>query len=695
MSRSLGRWLALVACLPLILFGVGATWGATWLAACLFALPWLAAARAKWSGDEAHLIDEVAWLTAVCGALVTPLWPCMVRVDGFDAPIYVALGALAFLAWRGRLSALTAAPRWGRLARVGFAVWAAWSVGSALRGVLSAWSAGAPWLADEFWLAITGQFGQVSMVSALAPLSALSLRLVMIGMAWAGFELALGALGRGEGARFEARMVRVLAWGIAVGFAIGALEFVIEGMWRGDASPWARLSQGLARNPRPLLDHNALGSALTLILPLVAVGAWHARHKRWVLALAVALGGFLLVSSRSKSALAGLMVGAGLCALLLAWSRGGLMRRWAAGLLAAGALVLVLFNVAPAVVIERVSANRYGHDLVRVVRLDAARDYLRENRAAVWSQTRTVGAQQPVVGVGLGRLPLLMGAAHEPDAPGWFKPLHENAHSQYLQWRAEEGWLGLLLALLVLAGALLGGLRRRSVWSLAASAGFVGLCVNLAVGHALLVSSVAILFAAFVGWLVAGGSMTRDADEAAEAAGQHRLVVSVLSAGALLLALGPLLLGRSTPATTLDARSLSTFGCYPWEYIAGQTPDRGRAMGPDSRWFEQWGVGDVLKIPVSDFRDARFAELTRLDVWVNGVQAVDEKILPHRQSMGDVNRLAYLRLPRPAGVQAGDWVEIRVLASNYFVGTRAFSHDFRRIAFRMWPGFYSDSEELR
>jgi hypothetical protein len=692
MSRSLGRLLALAAFLPLVLFGVGATVGATCLAVVLFGLPWLAAARARWSGDEAHLIDEVAWFTALFGALVTPLWPCMVRVDGFDAPVFVALGALAFLGWRGRLSALTAAPRWGRIARLGFAVWAAWSLGSALRGV---WSTGSPWMVEEFWMAITGQFGQVSMVSAMAPLSALSLRLVMIGVAWAGFELALGALGRGEGARFESRMVRVLAWGIAVGFVVGALEFVIEGMWRGETSPRARLSQGLARNPRPLLDHNALGSALTLVLPLVAVGAWRARHRRWVLALAAGVGGFLLVSSRSKSALAGLMVGVGFCALLLAWSRGGLMRRWAAGLVAAGALVLVLFNVAPASVIERVSANRYGHDLVRVVRLDAARDYLRENRAAVWSQTRTVGDQQPAVGVGLGRLPLMMGAAHEPDAPGWFKPLHENAHSQYLQWRAEEGWLGLLFALLVLAGAVLGGLRRRSVRSLAASAGFVGLCVNLAVGHALLVSSVALLFAAFVGWLVAGGSMTRVADEAAEAAGQHRLAAPLLSAGALLLALSPLVFGRSTAATQTDARSLQTLGGYPWEYQAGQTPERGRAMGPDARWFEQWGDGDVLKIPVSDFRDARFKEPTRLDVWINGKPVVLEKLLPHRQTAADVNRVTYLRITRPADVQAGDWVELRVLASNYFVGTRAFSHDFRRVAFKTWPGFYSDSDESR
>ena len=126
MSRSLGRLLALAAFLPLVLFGVGATVGATCLAVVLFGLPWLAAARARWSGDEAHLIDEVAWFTALFGALVTPLWPCMVRVDGFDAPVFVALGALAFLGWRGRLSALTAAPRWGRIARLGFAVWAAW-----------------------------------------------------------------------------------------------------------------------------------------------------------------------------------------------------------------------------------------------------------------------------------------------------------------------------------------------------------------------------------------------------------------------------------------------------------------------------------------------------------------------------------------------------------------------------------------
>lgn len=687
LSKFLGRLLALAATLPLLGFWIGRPLGDALVATLLFALPLGFAARAKLRADEEHLVDEAAWLTALAGALITPLLPAMLRVDGFDAPVFVALGALTFLGLRGRLTRLTAAPRWGRAARVGFVVWAAWSLGSAVRGVIAHTPVGTPWLAEELWTTMTGGFGQVSMVSAAAPLSALCLRLLLIAFAWSGFELALRALGRGEGRRFEARLVRTLAWGLTIGLLLGAAAFVEESLWRGE-SPVERLGMGLARNPRPLLDHNALGSVLTLLLPLVCLGAWRACRQRWALGLAAGIGLALLVSSRSKSALAGTLVAFALCALFLAWSRGGRWRKLSAGLVAAGAIAITLFNVAPASTIERISQNRYGHDLVRVVRFDAARAYLRENRAAVWQQARGVADEAPVLGVGLGRLPYKLVEHHDKDAPGWFKPLHENAHSQYLQWRSEEGWLGLALALGCVFAALVGGLRRRSSRSLAASAGLAGLAVNLLVGHALLVSSVALVFAGFVGWLLAGGSMTRDPDEAAEAAGQRRFLAPVCGLGAFLLALAPLASAeRPTDLTR------ATYGCYPWESWPGRTPARGRAVGPDARWFETWGAGDVLKYPVADFRDPRFATPTTLDVYVNGVRVIAGHPLIHRAQLAQPNRTNYLRIERPQGVAEGDRVRIEVIASQYFVGTRAFGHDNRRVSFKMSPGFFSQARD--
>lgn len=698
MSLLLGRLLALAALLPLLGFWLGRPGGGALLATLLFALPFASALRARLRGDEAHLVDEAAWLTVLLGALVTPLLPTMLFVDGFDAPVFVALGALAYLGLRGRLTRLTAAPRWGRLARVGFAVWAGWSVGSALRAVWVHTPAGTPWLGEELWLLWTAQLGQVSSVAATAPLSALFLRLLLIAVAWSGFELALRALGRGEGERFERRFVRALAWALVLGLGVAVVEFVEESLWRGDSSPLARLvAGGLPRNPRPLLDHNALGSALVLVLPLMLVAGLlglRARHRplvrRWGLAAAALVAAFLLVSSRSKSALAGAFVGVVLGALLLAWSRGGGWRRAAAGLLAAGALVIALVNVAPDGVVDRVGSTRYGQDLLRVVRFDAARDYLRENRTAVWTQARGVADEAPAVGVGLGRLPLRM-IEHRagPEVPGWFKPLHENAHSQYLQWRAEEGWLGLLLALGVLGFALLGALRRRSTRALAAAGGLGGLAINLLVGHALLVSSVALLFAAFVGWLLAGGSMTRVRDEAAEQAGRRPLVAPVACVAAGLVALLP----AFSAERATDLRR-SAFGTYPWVAWADRggdgSPARSRAVGPRAEWYERWQAGTVLKIPVLDVRDARFEGRTTLDVWVDGELVLEGLALARDPSdPANPNRTTFVRIERPQGVAVGDWIHLRVEASDYFVGTRAFAHDPRRVSFKMSPAFFN------
>lgn len=695
MAERAGRLLALVFIAPVVLHLVGRGFEGAWLVLLLAAAPSLVAWVAARRGCDAAERDELVWLSVLVGAFATPLLPTILRIDGFETPLVLASGGLAWLAWRGRLTALTAAPRPGRAVRLFLWVFAAWSVGSALRGYFAWRPDGVPWTGELFLSALADPFGYRSLVDPMRPFSQLFLRLETLTFLWAGFELALGALGRGDGARFEGRLLKALVVAVGLGILAALAEFASASVWRGDPSILGTIAAGIGRNPRPLLDHNALGSALVLIAPLLLVGAAMGRgasQGAWRLAtLLAALASLgLLVSSRSKSALAGFAVALPLALVFLSFGRGGRARKLALAAVGAGVLGLLAFNLAPASVLEPLAQSRYGNDLLRVVRFEAAKDYLVENRATVWKSARAVGEEHPILGVGLGRLPILLGEHHDPEAEGWFNPRNENAHCQYLQWWSEEGAVGLGLGLFLFLGAILGGLRRQSSLSLVGSASVCGLALNLVVGHALLLSSVALVFAAFVGWLLAGGSMIAGADEAAEAAGQRPRLAPLAAGGAFLVALAPLALdGRRLPLAE------TTLGCYPWDWLPGTGPKRARAVGPHAAWFQEWKSGKVMKIPVRDVRDPRFEEPVTLDLFVNGERVLTAFELPHhtqeeRASDPELpaNPLAYLRVTRPEGVEDGDLIELRLDANSYFVGSRVYSTDHRRVALRMWPAFF-------
>jgi len=697
MAERAGRFLALVLLAPVALHLWGRGFEGAWLVLLLAAAPSLSAWVSARLGADARERDEIVWFTALVGAFAAPLLPNIFRIDGFDTPLVLCSGALAWLAWRGRLTALTAAPRWGRIVRVFLLVYAAWSIGSGVRGFFAYRPDGGPWTGEILRAALFDPFGFRSLIDPARPFTQLFLRLEMLAFLWAGFELALGALGRGDGARFEGRLLKSLAVAVGLGLVVTIAEFASASVWRGDPSILGTIAAGIGRNPRPLLDHNGLGSALVLIAPLLLLGAtaWRtpsATVWRVVVALAGIAGLALLVTSRSKSAIAGFGLALPLAFVFMAFSVGGRARKLALVVVGAGVLGILGLNLAPDSMMESLAKTRYGNDLVRVVRFEAAKDYLTDNRAAVWAGARAVGDEHPLVGVGLGRLPLLLGEHHNPDAPGWFNPRNENAHCQYLQWLGEEGWLGLGLGLLLFVGAILGGLRRRSPMSLAGSAAVCGLGVNLIVGHALLLSSVALLFAAVVGWLLAGGSMTRNPDEAAESAGSRPWLAPAAAGLALAVALLPLALpGGRRPLPLVDA----TFGCYPWDWSPGTGPKRARAMGPEAAWFQEWKTGNVMKIPVRDVRDPRFDVPIKLRLRVNGRVLLEDFKLPHRTRAElaqdpelAANPLAYFRIERPEGVQDGDLLEMRMETTSYFVASRMYSNDYRRVALRMWPAFF-------
>ncbi|MFT6042153.1 MAG: hypothetical protein ACI9C2_002331 [Gammaproteobacteria bacterium] len=691
------------------------------------------------------------WLIALGAIFATPLVPTILGVDGFYLSVALLHGVLIQLAFRGELRVTPGAANLRiRVSRALLFATGAWVLGSALRGYFAYLP-----LSPPAWMPGFGDVNALAMgdmTAANHPLMAGFLRFLMVVFAWAGFELTLRArLARGAVTTSEdgawipsvgSRLGRSLTWAIVVGFGLSCIEFVVASVWRGDSSVWARLAAGLGRNYRPMLDHNALGTVLVLILPMVLLAALlgvrrtlgrgpeglgtesaSGLQRLWSLVPAVAgvLGVGLLMTSRSKSALAGFGLAIFVFGGAQALQWGGKTKRTFLGLVAAGALLLIGLNFAPDSAIEKLSRSRYGHDLIRIAHLDAASDYIEANRRTVWDYASAVGKQHPLVGVGIGRLPLLMASVHDPELAAPFNPLHENAHSQFVQIETEEGMLGLAL-FLVLIGMALGGARIRgqglgqpaeAPWRLAGVAGLAGASLSLAAGHALLLPSAGALFAGMVGWLLAGPSGTPVPSPAAAPSKGAALQPYFAAGLAFAIAFLPLYApGGRKP----QALSATTAGCYPWEFNRGSAPDRARALSDDARWFEVWGAGDVMKIPVRDVRDPRFEGRHQLTLRVtpafpssmevatstdgnldagDGQSVTIEYSLPHND-LADLaadptaqpNPTGYLKVQAPPGVQPGDLVEMHLTSDKNFNGSRLFSIDHRQIALRMWPPFY-------
>ena len=710
-----------------------------------------APALGLWSGGGRERKSMGMWLVALGAVFATPLLPPILGVDGFYISVALLHGALIQLALRGELYVTQGSANLRiRVSRALLFATGAWILGSALRGYYAYLPIDAP--------AWTPGFGDVNalamgdMTAANHPLVTGFLRFLMVVFAWAGFELTLRSRiarsrseGHVDGSRIPSaglRLGNTLTWAVLGGFALSCVEFVVASVWRGDSSVWARLSVGLGRNYRPMLDHNALGTVLVLILPLVLLAAWVGLrrllgrggsdgssepatgfYRLWSLAppVAAVLGLGLLMTSRSKSALAGFGLAIFVFGGAQALHWGGRTKRLFLGLIAAGAVLWLGLNLAPDGAVQKLSSSRYGHDLVRIARLDAASDYIEANRRTVWDYAGEVGKQHPLVGVGIGRLPLLMASVHDPELDAPFNPLHENAHSQFLQVKTEEGMLGLAL-FLGLIGMALAGARTRDTgwtrgaaapWRLAGVSGLAGASLSLAAGHALLLPSAGVIFSGMVGWLLAGPGSPKDSAPPGTQPNGAALQPYFAALLAFAVAFLPLYAPGGRKPQPLRA---TTAGCYPWEFNRGAVPDRARALSADARWFEVWGDGDVMKIPVRDVRDPRFEGRHQLTLRVTpalpgsrtgansthedpgaleSLATTTEYLLPHN-NLADLaadptaqpNPTGYLRVPAPPGVEPGDLVELHLTSDKSFNGSRLFSIDHRQIALRIWPPFY-------
>ena len=634
--------------------------------------------------------DVRVWAVGVTWGFVLPLVPTLFGWLGFQPERVLVHGALAVLAWRG---ALRPAPTRSRLvlgARGLLLAWLAWSVGSALRAaVLNVPAGGAPWLGHALSSVLLRSVAPVSLVEPAFPLWACLLRAETVLLIWAGLEVGLRH--RDAGRVLAAELARA----VIAGLVISVGEYVQGSIWRGE-SVAARLAQGVPRSHRPLGDHNALGAAMLLGLPLLTWGAWLRWRERapgpdagpgrtarrvqfWIAALGLGAALFLLYTSRSKSAFGGLAVAAVLAALVGSLRLSRRARRLAWGGCGLALVSVVTLNLLPKSALDVLASTRRTEDLMRVFHLRPLRAYLEVNRYAIWSAGAAMGRSAPVFGVGLGNFPRRLADFRVPAEKHEFNPLHENAHDMFLQWWAEDGLVGLALALGIIALSLAAcvvalrgpprepqgdpasdALARTAASScvplLAALSGF---SAALVVGHALLVPAVAILWASWTGLaLAAGGSaLLPQPIEDAERTGEARTLPPRLGAALPALGLVALLPLAWNARAPLEDWAV---GCYPWLTRPFDTPDRARVLGPDARWMQRWGAGRRMILPVFDVRSGLEDRVQHLDVWLGDELVLENFPLPRKSQLEELNPFAYLKLDAPEGTRAGDLVPVRV-----------------------------------
>ncbi len=685
--------------------------------ACLLLVPSLAYVALGTGGAEAWWLvllalvaprviggrdDARVWAAGATLGFALPLWPAIAGVLGFQLERVLVHGALACLLWRGaaRPSAGGSFARWARLALV---VWAAWSIGAALRGWHAALPEGAPWLGEQVRRFAGGMLVQSSMVAPTRPLDALVVRLETIALAWTGLQIGL----RRPDLRRAFSTFAAIA--LVLGFATAVFEMMCSAWYRGEPT-FARLAAGVGRMHRPQTDHNALGSALVLLLPCVAALAWSLLRQRGggerrtvalgaFCAAALALGATLLVTSRSKSALGAVLLTALVVVVVRALFGTARARRVARTFVIACVVVVIGVNVLPPSGLRRIGELKYGDDALRLVHRQGLLGYLRANRAAVWEASARMIADRPVAGLGYGRYPAELVHYRDPKARSLFNPLHENAHNQWMQIAAEEGLAGLALALVLVALALAGGVRawrappdaRRLPYGardpdaglpwLVWTAGLGALVVNLVAGHALLVPTVAHLFGGWLGVLLAAGA-TAGAMEGAGAASVPTRAGRLALAGAAAFALA------LAPATRDPRPPLEGFavGAFAWLDLGDATPDRARMLEPTARWIERWESGARMIVGVYDVRPAYlFPEPQRMTLALNGERVVVDHVLPQSDDPTRPNPLAFLKLDRPAGVEPGDLVVIDVAVEIPFCASQMFDTDYSRVGLRQAP----------
>jgi O-antigen ligase len=226
---------------------------------------------------------------------------------------------------------------------------------------------------------------------------------------------------------------------------------------------------GLLRITSTLPDPNTLGIFLVLTGPISVVAAWQSRGGRTAGLAVLALVGFCLVQSVSRSAWIGAAGSALALAVLVAWrskalglavgeGSAQLLRRVIVAGAALGALAVVLFSAGVAG--REISQRNARSPLdMLVFSLDVSRpaNDLLPARIDHWTAAIEIWKDFPLFGAGVGKYtPLKKRYLPDRDLPGF-----TDAHNYYMKTLAELGLTGLAAFLVVLGGV---AATLRSAW---------------------------------------------------------------------------------------------------------------------------------------------------------------------------------------------------------------------------------------
>lgn len=306
-----------------------------------------------------------------------------------------------------------------------------------LAGVVSPSSAAA-WSEASRLLAFSGGAAPLPARISIAPMATMSV--VLLAASYAA--VALTAL-----LVLDTRARRRLFLGVLIAAGVLHLVYAVaEG--RGTS---ADRVHGTFVNPNHLAGYLTLALFLALGLLLTAIARRpdpHRRHgvvKGWVARALLALlwatlaGGIAI--TKSRGALAASLLTTAL--VLLVWSLLRSSRRRVAGAWLAAFCVAVLLG-----------ATLGSEPLLRFLSSDP-REIGADTRVALWSSSIEAWKAYPIAGAGLGTFR----DAYRPHQPEEIQGLVEQAHSEPLQMAVTGGWVGLLLAVGLLASMLVALLR--------------------------------------------------------------------------------------------------------------------------------------------------------------------------------------------------------------------------------------------
>jgi O-antigen ligase len=302
------------------------------------------------------------------------------------------------------------------------------------------------------------------------------------------------------------RRVHAAVTGCLAGMTIVSAIAIVQYVTRGNLHEyWVRFNPDLTRSHATLDDPNALASYLVLGIGLATGIAWATESgRRRVFALCVtglACAGIVTTVSRAGMAalaIAAVIVTAALPDALVATAHARTLRRAARAAAMAGAIALIGWGVAFAMLPKRatpVTPETPLDALIQTVDPRESAATILKRRHLLWGAGAHLVAMHWAAGAGLGQFPRFLASYPGADGP-------ENAHNFFLQVLAEGGIVG-FAGLIVLLGAIAAALREAARvddsatrrFALGLSVGVLAFVLTWLTGHPLLTLSNQLWFA--------------------------------------------------------------------------------------------------------------------------------------------------------------------------------------------------------